>query len=235
MADQANEAVVENVAGVADQQPAQQAAPVDQFKELLSSITAEDGRPKYDSVEKALKSLPHANEHISRLEQEMKDLRAELEKRKTAEEIIERLEQQNKSNATETTPQPSVDLSQIESLINNTITQKERAKMAEQNINSVVSTLSKTFGEKAEEVFYSKAAEAGLTPAQINELAKSSPKAALKIAGVMDSQAPMPAKTTSSVNTETLGANRNNAPSTKLPPYPSAKQLADAFRAAKTV
>lgn len=234
MADQANEVV--NSAVPAGQQAAQPAAPVDQFKDLLSSIKTEDGRQKFNSVPDALKALPHANEHISRLEQEMKDLRAELEKRKTAEEIIERLKQQNETKATEATPQPSVDLSQIDSLIDNRINQKEQAKTAEQNINAVVSALSKTFGEKAEEVFYSKAAEAGLTPSQINDLAKSSPKAALKIAGIVESQSMQPAKTTSSVNTEMLGTNSGSkGPSTKLPPYPSAKQLAEAFKAAKTV
>lgn len=235
MADQASEVVNEvNVADVADQQPAQPAVQPDQFKELLATITAEDGRQKYDSVEKALKSLPHANEHISRLEQEMKELKEELVKRKTAEEIIDRLEQ-SKSKATEETPQPSVDLSQIESLINNTITQKERAKMAEQNINSVVSTLNKTYGEKAEEVFYSKAAEAGLSVAEINELAKKSPKAALKIAGINEGQSSIPSKISSSVDTERLGQHKAQEQSTKLPAFPNNKQLVSAWKAAKPV
>ena len=44
---------------------------------------------KYQTVEDALKSIPHAQSHIQKLEEEMKQAREELAKRKAAEELLE--------------------------------------------------------------------------------------------------------------------------------------------------
>lgn len=202
----------------------------DAFADLLASIKAEDGRQKYSDVESALKSLPHANEHISKLEQEMAQLREELGKRATAEEIMSKLEAQAQPS-TETPSEPAVDLSQIEQLVDKRLNSVEQKRIATNNISSVTSKMSEVYGDKAEQVFYSAGQEAGLSPAELNALAAKSPVAALRLVGV-DTKTPasIPAKTTSTVNTEALSTNGQDVPSAKVPKGASTNDMVNAWR-----
>lgn len=232
MADQPENVVPEQTP-VADQQPEVKQVDVgDQFKELLASIKTEDGRQKYDSIPKALESIPHANEHISTLQKEMAALREELAKRKTAEELIERIENQ-KTNTTEPTSRESIDLSQIDELVSKKLADAEAEKKAKSNISSVVNKLQGIYGEKAEEVFYSKAKEAGLDVAAINYLAKTSPAAALKIVGVDTASNSAVSKPTSSINTEALQNTNGQKPSNKIKSWASTSDMVAAWRASK--
>src|SRR6056297_3468450 len=58
--------------------------------QMLAGITSADGRQKYSSVEDALGALPHAQKHISQLEQENKELKENMAR------LEERLEQMSK-------------------------------------------------------------------------------------------------------------------------------------------
>ena len=44
---------------------------------------------KYSSAEEALRSVPHAQQHIKTLEEEMAELKEELSKRKTTQELLD--------------------------------------------------------------------------------------------------------------------------------------------------
>ena len=214
---------------VESQEPVQT---TDAYADLLASITSADGRQKYNDVESALKSLPHANEHISKLEQEMEQLREELQKRASAEEVLQRLESKTQEQS-ESPSTGTVDLAQIEQLVDSRLTARQTAELQAANMKSVTSKVAEVYGDKAEEVFYSTAKEAGLSMEQVNTLAATAPAAVLKLMGVGSKPSGMPAKTSSSVNTEAFVGNSQDRPSSKVPFGASTKDMVQAWRNAK--
>lgn len=140
-----------------------------------------DGK-KYATPEDALKSVPHAQAHIQKLEDEMKTLREELEKRKAVEDVIS--EFKKAATQPETTPQTGVDVSTITQLISQTLEQKEQARKAQQNTQIVIAKLTEKFGEKAEQEYVRIAQENGVPVPMLNALSANSPEAVLKLAGI---------------------------------------------------
>ena len=205
---------------------------VDAYADLLATIKSADGRQKYADVMSALKSLPHANDHISRLEAEMEELRGEVAKRRSAEEVLQRLE----SRTQEQPEQPSgnaVDLAQLERLVDSRLTARQMAELQASNLKSVVSKVAEVYGDKAEAMFYTTAKEAGLTMEQINNLAATAPAAVLKLVGVQGKGFNIPAKTTSSFNTEAMNNNGQVQPSAKVRYGATTKEMVTAWRNAK--
>jgi len=196
---------------------------------LLASILAEDGRQKYATVEDAIKSISHSQEHIRRLEQETAALNEEIARRKTAEEVLEEIKA---TKPVEATPSPGIDYSQVESLVDQRLQATEQRKVASDNTSKVVSVMSEKFGDKAEEVFIKTAQDSGISVDQLNALAASSPMAVLKLVGVeakAESSAPF---SSGSVNTESLRSPASQTTSAKVPPGAGKDVLMAAWRAA---
>lgn len=187
---------------------------------------------KYQTVEDALKSVPHAQKHIQTLEQELQTLKEELTKRKTAAELLDDF----KSGLPQEPTSQGVEFDQdkLVELVDRTLTIKEQQKAAQQNISTVVSKFTEKYGDKAkaEEAYNNIAKEAGLSLTQLNSLAASSPNAVLKLAGFNQSTQPVPGKTTSSINTEALANTSQQFPSAKVPKGASTKDLVNAWKAA---
>lgn len=168
-----------------------------------------DGK-KYQSVEDALKSVPHAQKHIQTLEAELAAAREELTKRKTTEELLDEIKSgvQPKEN-----PQGvELDQDKLLQLVNQTLEFKERQKQAKSNASQVASKFTEKFGNQAEIVYKNIALENGLTEQQLNNLAASSPNVVLKLAGLTEAKITPVSKPTSSINTESL--NQKVDPST---------------------
>lgn len=168
-----------------------------------------DGK-KYQSVEDALKSVPHAQKHIQTLEAELAAAREELTKRKTTEELLDEIKSgvQPKEN-----PQGvELDQDKLLQLVNQTLEFKERQKQAKSNASQVASKFTEKFGNQAEVVYKNIALENGLTEQQLNNLAASSPNVVLKLAGLTEAKITPVSKPTSSINTESL--NQKVDPST---------------------
>jgi len=216
------------------QVPAQEpTVSVDTYADLLQSIKADDGRQKYTDVTSALNSVAPAQEHISKLEVEMATLKEELGKRKTAEEIMSTIESQAQSKPETPSAQP-VDLSQLESLVDTRFKAAESQKALDANTASVSSKMSEVYGDKAEEMFYKAGTDNGLSMQALNQLAATSPKAALKLAGVGESQMPMLGKVQSSVNTEALLTDQTVVtPSAKVPVGATTADMVGAWRNAR--
>ena len=235
MADQASIFESEATQPQAETETAQSQEPsktMDAYADLLATIKSEDGRQKYSDVASALKSLPHANEHISKLQAEMEELRAEVARRQSAEEVLQRLE----SKTTEKPETPSVgtvDLAQIEQLVDSRLTARQTAELQKNNLKSVVSKVNDVYGDKAEEMFYTTAKEAGLSMEQVNSLAATAPSAVLKLMGLTTKTSSLPGKTFSSINTEAMQHNNQESRSAKVPFGASTKQMVDAWRNAK--
>lgn len=184
---------------------------------------------KYNSVEDALKSVPHAQKHIQTLESELANLKEELTKRKTAEELLEAM----KSNVQSENTPPSVEFDETKliEIVNQSIEAKEKQLSAKQNANMVVSKFTEKFGEKAEEAFITLAKESGLTVQQFNSLAASSPKMVLRLAGIQEGKETPPAHSSGTINTQNL-SNKPTELSARVPRGASTKDMVAAWKAA---
>jgi hypothetical protein len=160
-----------------------------------------DGK-KYQSVEDALKSVPHAQKHIQTLESELAAAREELTKRRTTEELLDEIKSgiQPKDN-----PQSvEFDQDKLMQLVDQTLEVKERQKLAKSNASQVAAKFTEKFGTDAETVYKSVAKENGLSEQQLNSLAASSPNVVLKLAGLAEAKIAPVSKSSSSLNTQAL-------------------------------
>lgn len=185
---------------------------------------------KYATVEAALKALPHSQTHISKLEAELASLRDEVSKRKTAQELLDEIKSGIPQG--ETTPKDGLSQDVVVQLVEKVISQKEQKQAAQSNIGKVVSTFRDAFKDKAEEQYNKLAQDAGLSVAELNRLAATSPMAVLKLAGINQAPVtPTPGKVTSDVNTVALGTQSNQELSAKVKGT-STKDVVDAWRIA---
>lgn len=203
------EAAAQPQAPAADPQPVATPAPVFTIPETAQDLVGEG--KKYSTVEAALSALAPSQSHIATLEAEAEEMRQELARRQTAAELVEQI---NKTPSGEQTA-PQFDPSQLDALIEQKLSSKEQAKVAEQNTKSVVSKMTEVFGDKAkaEEMYVGKAKELGLSVEYMNTLAATSPKAVLELYGIKDKTQVAPAKIHSDVNTEAV----HNAPAPEKP------------------
>lgn len=180
---------------------------------------------KYQTVEDALKSIPHAQSHIQKLEEEMKQAREELAKRKAAEELLEEFKTQGMP---ENKAAP-LDMEALTKVVENALSAKEAQKAAQNNINTVVNAFNSKFGEKGPEQYKLLAKETGVPLEALNKLAATSPQAVFRLAG-LEAKSFTPGKTSSSVNTTTM-QNQGQALSVKVKPVgTSTKELVSAWR-----
>lgn len=172
---------------------------------------------KYSSVEAALKSIPHAQSHISTLEQENARIKAELEARRTTEDLLEDIRNGFVQPAAATTA-PVVDPAQIEKTIETLLSRKEQQRSVQANLQTVISKFTEAFGskEKGEEAFYKLAEENGLDAQSLNGLAATSPKAVFKMAGLDSTKPTIPGKPSSTVNTESFNQGGSQELSAKV-------------------
>lgn len=174
---------------------------------------------KYKSVEDALKSVPHSQKHIQTLEAEAAQMKLELEKRRTAEDILEELKGGLKQDDG-LPPKSEFDPSRIEQVVADLLSRKENQSTAKNNVDLVVNTFTSTFGDKvkAEEAFVRLAEEAGMSVPMLNQLAATSPNAVLKLAGITKKATEStPTKTSSTVNTEAYAKPQQGELSAKVP------------------
>lgn len=162
---------------------------------------------KYQSPEDALKSVPHAQKHIETLESELAEVKEELTKRQTTQELIDELKSGSQP-VENTTQSAEINQDSVMDLVNQTLTIREKKAQAESNAKSVAAKFTAQYGDKAESTYNSIAKELNVTVAQLNELASSAPSIVLKAAGLSAATAPV-GNTTGSVNTEAL---TNTAP-----------------------
>jgi len=183
---------------------------------------------KYKSAEDALRSVPHAQEHIKTLETELAQMKEELTRRKTTEELLDELKSGNQP--VEATPQGvELDQDRIMQLVNQTIEQKEKQSKAKQNAQTVASKFTEQYGAQAESAYNQIAKDAGLTVEQLNNLAATSPNVVMKLAGFETKSTPV-GKISSSVNTQALNNTAKPELSAKVPKGASTKDMLAAWR-----
>ena len=187
---------------------------------------------KYQSVEDALSSVPHAQKHIQTLESELAEVKEELVKRKTTEDILDEI----KSGIVpqqDTTEPVQFNQDNLEQLVSQTLENREVQKTAHANAKSVSASFMEQYGEKAEEVYNSVAKDNGLTVEQFNSLSATSPDAVLKLAG-LEKRPQAVEKSTGTVNTEALESAPNGKSdlSARVKKGATTKDLVDAWKVA---
>jgi hypothetical protein len=170
---------------------------------------------KYGTVEEALKSIQPAQEHISKIESENAALRAQVEelntKVATGAQLDQVLQEISASKEPPAQQAPTVDPQAIDKVVDARLAAAEQVKLKQTNRSAVISELNSKFGSKAEEVYRKVAGDVGLTVAQLNALAESSPTAALAYFANAKGEEQRPAGT---VTTDSLNQdpNQNKAP-----------------------
>lgn len=179
------------------------------FADQLAAIRNEEGKPKYDSVEKAIEALKHSQQYIpelkrekEKLEAELEELRAKSNKFESAEELLKRFEAA-KERGQEPPAQTGLDEQSVLALLE----KREQAKQQQENEQLVNKVLVEKFGDKAGEIVKAKAKELDMTPAELGQLARNNPKLVLGQFNVQPQHNSKP--NTSSQNTSSL-VNQNN-------------------------
>lgn len=176
---------------------------VDPFTPILEGIKGDDGQPKYRDVPTALNALQHSQEYIKQLKQQLEEATQKASQAVTMEQVLETLKKQEAATGTPTTPAPSQGLTADDVL--RLLKEKDLKEKASANASVVAKKFKEVHGEKAEEFFYGKAAEMGLSREAVNQLASSSPAAVFSMFGIKDGQLPVP-PTPSGVNTSGMQA-----------------------------
>lgn len=183
----------------------QQQSAAQQVPDYLSGLVGE-GR-KYGSLEAAMKSIPNAQDHIARLEQENADLRAQAQAAEDLQAIIDKNlggAEARRSDVSEAQPYNPNDLA---SLIDDRMNARSAQEKATANIMAVDSAMRSKFGDKATEQLALKAKELGVGIDFLQDTASRSPKAFLQLFGMSDRTEPVATSMSvqSSVNSEAMG------------------------------
>ena len=189
----------------APQTPEGQAAPVtpsqetvDPFSPLLSNIKGDDGQQKYRDVPTALNALQHSQEYIKQLKQQLEEAQQKASQAVTMEQVLAAI---NKPEDKPQGPQATPGVTPEDVL--RIMQEAENKKIQQANSKRVASKFKELYGEKAEESFYNKASEMGLSRQAINNLAATSPEAVFSMFGFKDTKAPAPSAP-SGVNTNSM-------------------------------
>lgn len=161
--------------------PAEPAAKTNVLEELVG-----EGK-KYKDPESFVKSFEHKEEHIAKLERELAEIREDLSKRVTAEDVLAQMKAQKTEPAENTTPQVDV-----EELVRKTLDSERQKSTATQNLSQVNELLVKTYGDKAGEAITAKASELGVGVDKLKDMAAESPELFKRVVGLSDK----PAQTT---------------------------------------
>ncbi len=230
-ADQANSSTNQNADSSTNQQPSTNTTTSGYASFTIPTEAVDfigDGK-KYKSVDDALKSVPHAQTHIQTLENELKAAREELQKRKTAEELLEQFKPQVTTQ--QQTTGVEIDPDALSGIVERVIDKKAQQAQAQANVSIVTSQFTAKYGDKAEQVYNNLAKENGLSVAQMNNLAMSSPTALLKLAGLDTNTKPVGGRITSDV---VIPTNNNSTQfNTVIKRGATTKDVIDAYKAAE--
>lgn len=211
-------------------------APVAQAQPVVPPELAElvgEGK-KFKTVEAAYQALPHQVSHISKIELENSQMREELTRRKTAEELLVDM-RQNAAPPAVTPAGVEVNANVVSEIVKQQLAATKLEDVQSANTASVVNAFRTNFSEKAETVYNKLAQDNGMSVADINALAARAPQAVLNLAGLQNKPAPAP---TFSSDVNPLALGQNSAPTignARVTNYGNSKDVADGMRRAKEI
>lgn len=179
------------------QEPQAQAMTPEQQESYLAKLVAAKGE-NWKDPEVLAKGKLEADGYIKNLEEQLKQLREDLGKQEYSKQLLDQL--QNKatqpasvnpaaanndkgSTSTDGNTPPQVSEDTLKSLVEQTLSQRDRDNTVKQNLAIVDEELQKAYGTEAPVVIQSKAKELGLTVQRLQELASESPAAFFNLIG----------------------------------------------------
>lgn len=179
--------------------------PSDVLATMLSSIKNERGEPKYRTVEDALIALKHSQEYIPTLKQELDATKSQLTEAQIQAAKIKELEQTvlalTQNNGQQETPPASLSEEKVAELVTATLNRVTTESKQRENIAAVTTKMKEVFGDKASDVFYTKANELGMSNDEINTLAAKNPQLVYKLFDIGTANSPPRSSNGSTVNT----------------------------------
>jgi len=170
----------------------------EQQESYLAKLVATKGE-NWKDPEVLAKGKLEADGYIKNLEDQLKQMREDIQKQDYAKSLLEEL--QNKATSptnvksvvanndnkggtnTDGNTQPQVSEDTLKSLVERTLTERDRDNTVKQNLAFVDQELEKTYGTEAPAVVQKKAQELGLTVQRLQELASESPNAFFNLIG----------------------------------------------------
>lgn len=176
--------------------PTDTPAGVDPVVSILSEIIGDDGQQKYKDVPTALNALKHSQEYIKQMKNQLEEATQKASQAVTMEQVLAAVNKPTEAPVTPTAPPAGLTADDVVRILQ----EKEKTEKYKANAAKVAQRFKETHGEKAEEAFYGKAAEMGLTRESINQLAATSPEAVFSMFGMKGRPASAPA-TPNGINT----------------------------------
>lgn len=167
---------------------------IDENKNYLEELVGQD--KKFKSPEDLAKGKWHADRTIELQNRRMDDLRAdylrlrdENQAKAKLEELIDQIKKQTPSSAnteanSEEERKPAIDLDQIKSLVSNQVREEKLKEQQDRNFSKVQNKLVETYGSNYSNSLNDQLRTLGMSAAQITELAKSAPDAAIRLLGL---------------------------------------------------
>ena len=189
-----------------------------------------DGK-KYSSIEELAKGQQAGDTYINQLKDELSGLRGELDKRLTAEDMVQEIKREreelkaNQSATENTTPQYNEEA--VTELISKTFDQREGMKVSEANISLVDTKMKALYGtDKAQDVVASKAKEMNVSVQWLQDAAAQSPTAFFNIMGVStEGSKTVTPSATVSTTTNTAAVEQMNASNVQVDTWKSFEEL----------
>lgn len=178
------------------------------YDELLQQIVNDEGKPKYSTVEEALKANLHAQQHIQTLEEENSKYKQETTR---MEELLNSLQNESQAAtqdkvATTTqseSPTPEDTATQEEQLLAKLqarMSEQERQRTQEANKKQALEKVQSIYSDKSAEYMKEKAASLGVSTDFLLNTAATSPQAFYSLVGLNNNQQSKSFNNSSSVN-----------------------------------
>ena len=144
---------------------------------------------KFATVEDLAKGKAEGDRYIDQLKVELEQAKTKAQEvdalNQKVDELLKSIPTQttttSSSTVENTTSQNTVSEDDIQALVKATLEKQESDQRATKNIDLVSTKLRETYGDKAGEVVEQRARELGMTVAQVEEMAKNAPAAALEL------------------------------------------------------
>ena len=155
---------------------------------------------KYATVEDLAKGMVHGQTHITKLESEATTLQENAQKQTSIDEILAAIKSNGSTEHSEqvpaATPQEATpDTVPIAEQIKNALAEQAQTSSAQANIKQVTDSLDKSLGARADEVYSRVGKELGVN---LDELAKTSPDAVIRLCTGQQNIVPQPGNLTPS-------------------------------------
>lgn len=201
---------------------------VDNNEDWLKKVVEAKGN-KFADPQVLAKSVVHSATHIDSLEKQLKELTADLSKQDYAKNLLEEIREQkeksptgkesftNSSQDTEKTSTEQGNTTQnvseevLKGLIETTLTQREAANTANQNLQVTESKLSELYGTEVETKMNKVASDLGMSKERLQEIAAESPTAFFKLVGEKVDMTKQKVVNQGTVNTATGFMSQNNS------------------------